>query len=68
MIWQYLLPFVALLIVVAVLAWDHRQRRREARRRGDMAFLAQALEVAQRNRRRRPKVDRRIQRRRYGSG
>lgn len=68
MTWQTLLPLVALLIVAAVLVWDHHQRRREARRRGDMAFMAHALEVAQRNGRRRPKVDRRIQRRRYGSG
>jgi hypothetical protein len=65
---QYLLPLLALLIVVAVLMLDQRQRRREARRRGDMVFMARALEVAQRNGRRRPKVDRRIQRRRYGSG
>lgn len=58
---------VAILLVAAVLIFDARQRRREARHRGDTVFLAHALQVAQQDRRRRPKVDPRIQRkRRYG--
>ena len=58
---------LAIATVAGVLVLDRRQRRREARRRGDVAFLAQALIVAQRKRRVRPRVDRRIQRRRFGS-
>ena len=64
-------PLIVLLVPVAVLLafglYELRRRRREARRRGDAVFLAHALNVAQTKRRRRPKVDRRIQRRRYGS-
>ena len=57
---------VALLLIAAVLIFDHRQRQREARRHGDTVFLQHALTVAQQGRRRRPKTDPRIQRRRYG--
>ena len=58
---------VAVLLIAGVLLIDWRQRRREARRIGDTVFLGKALLIAQQGRRRRPKVDRRIQRhRRYG--
>lgn len=56
----------AAVLLAAVLVLDARQRRREARRVADAVFLADAARWAQTGRRRRPKVDRRIQRRRYG--
>ena len=55
-------------LIAGVILIDRRQRKREARRRGDIAFMARALEVAQRGGRRRPKADARIQRRRFGPG
>lgn len=57
---------IAILVIAVTLWLDHRQRRREARRHGDAVFLRHALDVAKRGRRIRPKIDPRIQRRRYG--
>lgn len=61
-----LLIVAAIALVVGVYVLDARQRRREARRRADAVFLADVARVMQTGRRRRPKVDPRIQRRRFG--
>lgn len=56
-----------LFAAVGGLVWldTWQRRRREARRRADEAFAAVVWDRMARGSRRRPKVDRRIQRRRY---
>lgn len=58
----------AVLLVAATLVFDARQRRRERARRRDLTVLADAFVRAQQRGHKRPKADRRIQRRRFGSG
>ena len=58
---------VAFAIAVALELVVRRRRQRRARRPADAVFLADVARLMQTKRRVRPRVDARIQRRRFGS-